>query len=309
MRHSFQIAIRFLFFSVLLFVSCQSGQKEAWLKLELTPGQELPIKVKVSDVSTPIVDGKATRLSGYTFRLSGKYVVQEVNDRGVEVQFLLGSFQLDTLREMGSLDTDLEEIENAFIEEFNGSSHRYTFDPYAPSLMYLRALSNVISGFRGHLAGQKPLLFANVDIDLEQLEAALQGTENLFLPVSKGQKWAHEFTVQNPNSSEDALVSLDWELIRVEDRDLTFFGKGGYRQLEDYSSAISGINVPPRLKRYQFMLNPVISQQNRWIWEGTLEMRTEGSRIQKTIAEDSDEVSEIAVPVSLQTLRIVYSKE
>jgi hypothetical protein len=300
----------FLLLATIFFIlACNSDSNSNKLTLHMAEGFEWPIKVKVSEVRTPLVDGKASRLSGYTFTMGGKYVIDSLIGEDVRLRFILETFQLDTLREFGSLDTDLDNMSATFLKKYNAIEHRYTFDRNNSAQMMLRPINNAIGAFGMLLQGFDDLLaLGQLPSDLLKIEQALEGMAEVSAPYNKGKAWVHTCALADLVDEEPSSIDLSWEIIRADVKDLTFFGKGGYRIMTDTTTPMTDLKIAPGMRRYQFMLNPVLDANTFWIKEGTLELRSESSVIRKTIADDSDEVAEVSIPSALSTFKLVFKK-
>jgi len=268
-------------FSILIaLIGCQTQQQydKHQMELKLTMDHQYPLNVEVSDVQAAIKNEKYTDWIG--FKISSDLSLTVIDSSGEEwllspeftgasvdslYEFKVGPYSQERLGQelLTALNTDsdkplqvnqigakafsysFEALIDAFIAKVDNESKLYAY--YENQKAYTNGLIKSLYSFPGHF--------------------------------TKGYKWTDDFSLElmnNKGSNHQEDISVEWELLRFNEKEATFFGKGrlSYPKLpfDDEN------DIRLDIKR-QFGINLVIDRTSNWIKRGTIDLREETGEV------------------------------
>ncbi len=288
--------------TVILLVSCDSGDKHG-LHIQYEVGQEYALKAKVSDVKAGVSDGEFTDFSGYNATIRSHYKIESQEEDEWVMRLFIDDFTLDSIYEMDLNDMSRQEIAEAVKSSFNEEGEVYRFSSTG-EVVFLEPVKVALDAFNKVLL-ERPSVFYQGQFFLtgKLIESQYSFNGNF----NKGVKWEDEFFLIDHEKygfqAADRSVSMKWELLRLNDKEVTFFGSG--RSVSDISKIDLSQTKPIDVKR-QFGINLVFNRDDFWLNRGNIDLRSEFAELHKAIDEETEDVETIRSPYEVRNIKIKY---
>jgi len=269
-----------LFFALLMiFASCQSEKQydRHQMNLQLTEDASYPLDVAVSDVQATVHNGKYSDWTG--FKISAEVALSGArsDNSGWTLHPTFTSVSIDSLYEFSIQNYTMEGLANEIQDKlsnegaseiktsFIGDAFNYSFEKLMEQ--FINAIDEEDKLFK---------YYANQSVYINGLIKSLYTFPGRF---TKGYQWVDNFVVEIPNYKEIVHkedVSVEWELLRYNENEATFFGKGRLSYPKFPFDDSDSIRLD--IKR-QFGINLVIDRSSNWIKRGTIDLREETGEV------------------------------
>lgn len=303
MKDAFRVS-KILISSLLLIGlnACNTGDKHD-MHIQYEVGKDYPVKAKVSDVRASVRDGEFTSFSGFNATVRAHYTVEGQEDDVWLLRLFMDDFTLDSIYEMELNEMTQQEIEEAVKSEFKEEGHVHRFGNTGENV-FIEPIKEAVSLFMDKVNDEPSLFYSGQFFLAENLISSQYSFPGKFY---KGTKWEDEFYIIDHEAygfqPADQSVSLKWELLRLNDEEVTFFGSG--KSITDVGMIDMSETKPIDVKR-QFGINMVFDRKDFWLKRGNIDLRSENAELVKGINEDTDEVETIRRPYAVRNIKIKY---
>lgn len=267
-----------------------------------------PLEVKISDIASKISDGKYTGFTGFSCTIKGSVRFQIDSIGPGKHLFVLEDFSLDTIREVGSLYDDLLDLNASFKKLLINRIFQYPSTGADPFL-FTHPIADILQELREFLTKESYLIPSSGQEDSDQMHELVKSLYTLPYNPSKGTAWHDEAKLTLIKSDPAEIIPIQWEIIRSNNQEFAFLGKGSKRILMKKEKTDPHLlDDLADVKRFAFMINPVLYPQSHWIQAGTIELKIENALLLKKTEKDSPTDKETLNPISTRQIRWVFKK-
>ena len=294
--------MRLLPFAALLFLSfsaCDMGSSHNKHAMDIAyaEGESYPLRFELSDVKASIVNEKYEQFVGFKVSADGLVTAQEKKENSWLVTYNVDRFSIDSVYDFDLLERPKDavalnvttEVSNKMLELEVGSTGEVAFTGGIE--MVMEAFINEVS-----TDDSLQVIYDNQFLYVQNLVKSLYTFPGKF---TKGTTWQDEVTVESTNHKGELQVeniTLDWEVLRSNEKDVTFFGRGKSSFPSQQFDNDDEIKID--MKR-QFGVNLVIDRTNFWVKRGNIDIREEKG----VVFTDEDE-QEIRSPDAVRNIKV-----
>lgn len=284
---------------LLTFLACDMGSShnKHGMDIAYIEGESYPLRFELSDVQASIVNEKYESFIGFKVSADGRITVQEKKENSWLVTYDVDQFSIDSVYDFDLLERPKDavalnittEVANNTMELEVGSTGEVAFTG---------GIEMVMEAFIEDVSTDDSLqvYYDNQFLYMHHLVKSLYTFPGKF---TKGTIWQDELTVESTNYKGDSQVEnilLDWEVLRSNEKEVTFFGKGKSSFASDQFDPEDEVKID--MKR-QFGVNLVMDRTNFWIKRGNIDIREE-----KGIVFTDEDGQEIRSPEAVRNIKV-----
>jgi hypothetical protein len=290
-------ALGLLLIVCLIIVACSDSKDKHGMFLILKEGDELPLNLEVSDVDALIFKEKFVDFTGYKASWSASLKVNQVSDDGYSYSFIAKSCSIDSLYDF-ELPGNRTAVEQNMLQQLESNSSLIQGGKTGASGVFTATASLALTEFAAAFSHKNLDSYYKNRLDISSaLVSSLYSFPGM---MTKNYKWKDIISVElldEENIPYNENIELEWELLRINDKEVTFFGKGKSSYSRDLFEVDNMDKLDPKR---QYGVNLVIDRSNFWIKRGNIDLREELGAI---IAQE--EVGNLMrKPISVRNIKI-----
>lgn len=260
---------------LLAFLACDMGSShnKHGMDITYTEGESYPLSYELSDVQAIIVKEEYESFVGFKVSVDGQVTVQEKKENNWLVTYDADNFSIDSIYDFDLLERPKDAVAMKITDEVSSTTMELEVGNTG-DVAFIGGLEMVMEAFIEDVSTDDSLqvYYDNQFLYMQNLVKSLYTFPGKF---TKGTTWQDELSVESTNykgESQVETITLDWEVLRSNEKDVTFFGKGKSSFSSDQFDSDDEIKID--MKR-QFGVNLVIDRTNFWIKRGNIDIREE----------------------------------
>ena len=281
----------------IFLIACSGGKEKHGMFLNLEEGTELPLNIEVSDVDAMIFNGKFVNFTGYKASWKASLKVNEIADDAIRYTFVAQGCSIDSLYDF-ELRGDRAAVEQKMLQQLQSNPLIVEGGKTGASGVFTTTASLGLTEFAQTFEHKNLAPYYKNRLEVsDALVSSLYSFPGL---MTKNYKWEDAVTIElmdEENIPYAEVINMEWELLRLNEKEVTFFGKGK----SYYSRDLFEVNSKDKLDpKRQYGVNLVIDRSNFWIKRGNIDLREELAAIR--LQEDDDQL--MREPLSVRNIKI-----